>query len=1100
MSTNSSSFGTVVRFYCNPGFYLVGSKSMTCNSSGEWSHEKPFCQGISISCESLSRRIPTHGAISTNQTTNGTEVTFSCKEGYVVDGSANLVCLLGKWSDDPPSCKGVRCNPIVLPRDGEAWWTSSDGRRENYTSGSKFVVFRTLHFECRGNLELAGKSSITCLANGNWSGTVPVCTDLRLEGGDSKYEGRLEVYYNGSWGTVCDDGFGMEEAFVVCRQLFSTLPASFELRSYFGPGPGPILLDHLRCSGTETRLQDCFHRDLGEHRSQCKVGVVCLETPSFPVRLVATRFSSVEGRLEVFHKEWGTVCNDEWDLQDAHVVCRQLGLGRAIEAFAGLNRDYGSGEQLILLNRLRCNGSEQVLAQCLSDKGLNQRGCKNRETVALICEDGLCPTVNATANMLLTIQSVTLGNVTATQLVFSCDDGYNLIGSSNITCLESGRWSDKPPLCKKSSVVLSSQCSSTVAFPALTVPIVALSLLLILCVVAARTLGVSDIRSIVSPLVISLCISSAASVLAGVLIAVNVLSPFKCKTLVVDFVINLCTVLCFAPLFVETVSHLVGRIFSRLPVKLAINAVIVILEISIAAMSCFVLVPDIGGKESADHCKDARTRPLLVSSYCLNAALAMGIAVVTWITYCRGLDSRLKSRSIIECLTASLIAAFYIASLCSFLWAKDCSIGAWFLVIIATLPAFLTLHVFTFVARGALARRKELADCEADYDVVEMNPTVDYWDEDIVKEINTVVILPSLIQKEEQIGRGNFGAVFKGKLEGVDVAIKSVLDEMNRKEVNDFVREGLQMRQFDHPNVMKLFGICWSDDPSSSYHRSPLIILPYMELGDLKAYLRKRRPRRGGSVASPRNENPPQLRKGLFEQLVKFSLHIAKGMEYISHNGVVHRDLAARNCMVNWDLEVKVGDFGLSRALKAGKDYYRTGQGGQLPVRWMAPECLLDFVFTTKSDVWAFGITLWEVMTLGMMPYPGVSNQEVAAFVMSGQRLAKPNECPLEVYDIMRLCWAGDSDERLSFSKIVQRFEEYLTELMNYVKPSAGGFVDPYSHWNLSAAKEMTVALPQLLSKGEDEKLKENRASDLASKNFNLYGAMFTLDLESVEC
>ena len=128
MSTNSSSFGTVVRFHCNPGFYLVGSKSITCNSSGEWTFEKPFCQGIvlyvyvhmycislrhctvagiSISCESLSRRIPSHGAISTNQTTNGTEVTFSCKEGYVVDGSANLVCLLGKWSDDPPSCRGL---------------------------------------------------------------------------------------------------------------------------------------------------------------------------------------------------------------------------------------------------------------------------------------------------------------------------------------------------------------------------------------------------------------------------------------------------------------------------------------------------------------------------------------------------------------------------------------------------------------------------------------------------------------------------------------------------------------------------------------------------------------------------------------------------------------------------------------------------------------------------------------------------------------------------------------------------------------------------------------------------------------------------------
>ena len=254
-----------------------------------------------------------------------------------------------------------------------------------------------------------------------------------------------------------------------------------------------------------------------------------------------------------------------------------------------------------------------------------------------------------------------------------------------------------------------SECSSTDAFPALAVPIVALSLFLLVCVVAARTLGVSDIRRIFSPLVISLFMLSAAAVCTGVLVAVNILSPFECKTLVVDFVINLFTVFCFAPLFVETVAHLVDRIFSRPLVKLAINAVIVILEISIAAISCFIFVPDVGGKESEDHCKDARTRLLLVSSYFLNAALAMGIAVVTWITYCRGLESRLKSRSIIECLTTSLFAAFYIASLCSFLWAKDCSIGAWFLVIIATLPVFLTLHVFTFMARGALARRKELA-------------------------------------------------------------------------------------------------------------------------------------------------------------------------------------------------------------------------------------------------------------------------------------------------------------------------------------------------------------------------------------------------------
>ena len=241
----------------------------------------------------------------------------------------------------------------------------------------------------------------------------------------------------------------------------------------------------------------------------------------------------------------------------------------------------------------------------------------------------------------------------------------------------------------------------------------------------------------------------------------------------IDFVINLYTVLCFALLFIETVAHLVGRIFSRLPVKLAISVVIVIIEILVSAMSCFIFVPDVGGKEPEDHCMDARTRPLLVFSYFLNAALAMGIAVVTCITHYRGLESRLRNTSIIECLTASLIAAFYVAAVSSFLWAKEGSIWAGFMVTVATFPAFLTLHVFTFMARGALARRRELAckkrmlnlhlyifNChldskrEADFDLVEIGPAVNYWDEDIVKEINAVVILPSQIQKEEQIDRG----------------------------------------------------------------------------------------------------------------------------------------------------------------------------------------------------------------------------------------------------------------------------------------------------------------------------------------------------------
>jgi serine/threonine protein kinase len=183
---------------------------------------------------------------------------------------------------------------------------------------------------------------------------------------------------------------------------------------------------------------------------------------------------------------------------------------------------------------------------------------------------------------------------------------------------------------------------------------------------------------------------------------------------------------------------------------------------------------------------------------------------------------------------------------------------------------------------------------------------------------------------------------------------------MNQSEVNAFVREGLQMKTFDHPNVMELFGICWSSDPGHARHNSPLIVLPYMELGDLKNYLRKCRPGMRsmhsllkepteGSTGSASREAPLTAISTL--QLVKFAHQIARGMEYIADKGIVHRDLATRNCMIDWDLKIKVADFGLARTMANGKDYYRMGQGGQLPIRWMAIESLLDFVFTTKSDV-----------------------------------------------------------------------------------------------------------------------------------------------------
>jgi serine/threonine protein kinase len=282
---------------------------------------------------------------------------------------------------------------------------------------------------------------------------------------------------------------------------------------------------------------------------------------------------------------------------------------------------------------------------------------------------------------------------------------------------------------------------------------------------------------------------------------------------------------------------------------------------------------------------------------------------------------------------------------------------------------------------------------------------------------------------------------------------------MNQSEVNAFVREGLQMKTFDHPNVMELFGICWSSDPGHARHNSPLIVLPYMELGDLKNYLRKCRPGMRsmhsllkepteGSTGSASREAPLTAISTL--QLVKFAHQIARGMEYIADKGIVHRDLATRNCMVDWDLKIKVADFGLARTMKEGKDYYRMGQGGQLPVRWMAIESLLDFMFTTKSDVWSYGVTLWEVMTLAQLPYPGVSNQEVITLLKRGHRLEKPSECPQEIYDIMLRCWLISAEDRIEFSEIVEELETFLTELVTYFDPSnPNPPEDPYMHWKL---------------------------------------------------
>jgi serine/threonine protein kinase len=232
------------------------------------------------------------------------------------------------------------------------------------------------------------------------------------------------------------------------------------------------------------------------------------------------------------------------------------------------------------------------------------------------------------------------------------------------------------------------------------------------------------------------------------------------------------------------------------------------------------------------------------------------------------------------------------------------------------------------------------------------------------------------------------------------------------ENTDNFVKESILMLGFDHPNVLKLLGVCFD----TSGHL-PLIVLPFMANGDLRSYLMSKR---DPSVSTRITHFP----EGLDEQrALGMCLDVARGMEYLSNSSFVHRDLAARNCMVSGELTVHIADFGLSRDVYS-KDYYRMGTKTMLPVKWMAPESLADNIFTVKSDVWSFGVVCWEVFSLGSTPYPGVGNHEVSDYIGGGHRLKIPKLCPPEIYHIMEQCWSEDSNRRPDFSHLVLQLEK----------------------------------------------------------------------------
>ncbi|XP_059352290.1 fibroblast growth factor receptor 4-like isoform X2 [Daphnia carinata] len=301
----------------------------------------------------------------------------------------------------------------------------------------------------------------------------------------------------------------------------------------------------------------------------------------------------------------------------------------------------------------------------------------------------------------------------------------------------------------------------------------------------------------------------------------------------------------------------------------------------------------------------------------------------------------------------------------------------------------------------------------------------------------------------KSLGEGAFGHVVQAQADGIlndnivrTVAVKMLKEGHTDTELMDLVSEMEMMKMIGkHTNILNLLGCCTQDGPL-------YVIVEFAPYGNLRDFLRQHRPssgyeraigQLGWKLGNTSYEHPIEFTNGgrmgqdtlTHKDLISFAYQVARGMDYLESKKCIHRDLAARNVLVSEDCVLKIADFGLARDVHM-HEYYRKTTDGRLPVKWMAPEALFQRVYTSQSDVWSFGILLWEIMTLGGTPYPSVPNIErLFQLLRDGHRMEKPVSCSLEVYLLMRECWQYNPMERPTFSELVEDLDRILTLTSN---------------------------------------------------------------------
>nr|XP_060637542.1 epidermal growth factor receptor [Anolis sagrei ordinatus] len=320
----------------------------------------------------------------------------------------------------------------------------------------------------------------------------------------------------------------------------------------------------------------------------------------------------------------------------------------------------------------------------------------------------------------------------------------------------------------------------------------------------------------------------------------------------------------------------------------------------------------------------------------------------------------------------------------------------------------IALGIGLYVRRRHIVRKRTLRRLLQERELVEpLTPSGEAPNQALLR-----ILKETELKKVKVLGSGAFGTVFKGLWipEGekvkIPVAIKELREATSPKANKEILDEAYVMASVDNPHVCRLLGICLTSTVQ--------LITQLMPYGCLLDYIREHKDNIGS------------------QYLLNWCVQIAKGMNYLEERRLVHRDLAARNVLVKTPQHVKITDFGLAKLLGAEEKEYHA-EGGKVPIKWMALESILHRIYTHQSDVWSYGVTVWELMTFGSKPYDGIPASEISCVLEKGERLPQPPVCTIDVYMIMVKCWMIDAESRPKFRELIAEFSKMARDPQRYL-------------------------------------------------------------------